>query len=151
MESQMVMDALVQELLAKESLRRLTADYSHGLDKRDGPRFTSIWTQDAEWESNPGGPFTVGLPDIMAMAEQVWVAVPETHHWHFNHAIDVDVEAGTATGMCDAFSIAHFADGRWTRTAITYRDTYVRQDGRWLIAQRLCQVHHQLPFAEPGP
>jgi len=146
----MDMEEMVQELFAIESVRRLTANYSHGVDKRDGALFASIWTQDAEWESNPGGPYSCGHAEIMTTVEQVWSAVPETHHWHCNHAIDVNLELGTATGVCDAASVARFPDGRWTRTAITYRDKYARVGETWLISQRLCEVHHALEIAEPG-
>ena len=142
-------DSMVHELLAIESVRRLTANYSHGLDKRDGALFASIWTQDAEWESNPGGPHSCGHVEIMAAVEQVWSAVPETHHWNCNHSIDVDIASGTATGLCDATSVALFADGRWMRTAITYRDKYTCEGDTWLISQRLCEVHHQLEIAKP--
>lgn len=135
---------MVRELMAIEACRRLTAEYSHGVDKRDRELFASIWAPGAEWESNPAAPYNSGIDAIMTAIDQVWAYVPETEHWHTNHVIDVDLDAGTATGMSDALSFAHWPDGRWTRTAITYRDTYACIDGSWLISKRLCQIHHSL-------
>ena len=41
-------DSRIDELVAYEEIRRLVADYAHGVDKRDRDRFVSVWHEDAE-------------------------------------------------------------------------------------------------------
>jgi uncharacterized protein (TIGR02246 family) len=137
----------LDELEAYERIRRLTADYSHGIDKRDRERFAAIWAETAEWEPQPGMPWCRGREAILEMLDQIWSFVAETHHWVCNHAIDVDGDS--ATGLSDATAVALSPDGKWTRTAASYNDVYHRVDGRWQIVRRTCQVHHALPIAEP--
>lgn len=139
----------LDELEAYERIRRLTADYSHGLDKRDRERFASIWAETAEWEPMPGVPACRGRSAILEMLEGILGSVSETHHWITNHAIEV--HGDEATGMADAFALAQSPDGSWARTAATYHDEYRRVDGRWQIVRRSCQIHHSLPVAAATP
>ncbi|MFB7166645.1 nuclear transport factor 2 family protein [Streptomyces sp. NPDC056242] len=67
---------------------------------------------------------------------------PRTHHVTTNVHIEVDQEAGTATGRSyvtifqavDGLPLQPIAAGR-------YRDRFVREDGQWRFAERLITIH----------
>lgn len=130
----MSVDPLLQELDAKEQIRRLTADYAQGLDKRSSAQFEKVWLDHSEWLPSPSFGWCRGKGEILAMAAKIWAGVPRTHHFVVNHVIDVNDD--TATGTIDLLSenLAH--DGSWSRATSTCADQYVRRDGRWFIVSR---------------
>jgi uncharacterized protein (TIGR02246 family) len=134
----MSVDKLLQELHAKEQIRRLTADYAQGLDKRDAAQFEKVWQEDSEWLPSASFGWCHGMEAILAMREKIWANTARTHHFVVNHVIDVDGD--TATGTSDLLSEILEHDGSWSRSASTCTDRYVRRDGRWFIAARSAEV-----------
>jgi ketosteroid isomerase-like protein len=140
-------DSKIDELVAYEEIRRLAADYAHGVDKQDFERFMSVWTQGASWQPMPDGDWSRGNDAIAATIKGIWDTVAETHHWTANHSIRITGD--TATGLADADCVSQTPDGQWFRVAATYVDTYERQGGTWGIKERTTQIHHYLPIAQP--
>lgn len=134
----MSVDQLLQELDAKEQIRRLTADYAQGLDKRSSAQFEKVWLDDSVWLPSSSFGWCRGKDEILAMAEKIWAGVLRTHHFVVNHVIDVNDD--TATGTIDQLSENLTHDGSWSRAASTCTDRYVRRDGRWFIASRSADV-----------
>jgi uncharacterized protein (TIGR02246 family) len=131
---------LFDELVAKDAIRRLMHDYSHGMDKRDVKRFLGIWDDEAEWGMGPGHEVT-GLSEIQSAAETIWAEYRATHHYNANGVIDLAADGTSATGMVDVIAVAHPVQGESTQTSATYRDTYRRTAAGWRITRRSTEVH----------
>ena len=140
-------DEKLQELDAYEQIRRLAADYSHGVDKRDRDRFGSVWHEDASWQPMPDGDWCNGRDEILTTIDAIWQGVAETHHWTANHSIRVNGDS--ATGLADSDCIMKTPEGQWFRVAATYEDAYERRGDTWGILRRTTVIHHQLGIAEP--
>ena len=140
-------EAKLQELEAYEQIRRLVADYCHGVDKKDIDRFAAVWLEDASWQAMPEGEWSKGRDEIVATMRGLWEGVGQTHHWGANHVIEVDGD--TATGLADADIVMTDLDGKWFRIAASWSDVYERRGDRWGIARRTAQFHHYLPIADP--
>lgn len=136
-------EELVVELMARERIRELAADYCHGIDKRDKARLLGVFAEDAEWvlaeDVRPRGHAEIG-----AMLDQIWAGHDLTHHWTANHVVTIDGER--AEGLCDVDSTVRAAGGEWRRAAASYRDEYRRVDGTWLIARRTAAMSFLEPF-----
>ncbi|MFC4001272.1 nuclear transport factor 2 family protein [Prauserella oleivorans] len=129
-----------------EAIRHRMHTYAHAFDKRELSGFLSIWTEDAEWTPMPGTSVS-GRAGIRQLTEQMWQSVAASHHWSVNAVIDVDGDVATA--MTDVNALAQSADGGWAQTAATYRDTFRRVDGTWLLAKRETDLHHTFPVPDP--
>ena len=103
-------ETTIRELQAYEHIRRLAADYAHGVDKRDADRFGSVWCEDAEWQPMPDGDWARGREAIVTAIKAIWDGVAETHHWTANHSIEVDGDS--ATGLADADCVMCTPDGQ---------------------------------------
>lgn len=133
----------LEAIEARDTLRRLCYEYSHGFDKRDLTKFLSVWHDDAVWSMAPGQEVS-GAAGIRAATEQMWTALAESHHWITNVVIDVDGDTGT--GVADVSAVVRAVDGSWSQAGATYTDTYTRRDGAWRISRRDTEIHFQLPI-----
>ena len=137
----------LHDLEAYEEIRRLIADYAHGLDKRDFARFESIWASDARWRALPDQEWVTGRKEIVVAARKLLDPVNQSSHWTAN--LSIRVAGDTATGLVDADCVFSSADGSWFRLGASYDDQYARRDGRWVITRRQTIIHYNLPIAEP--
>ncbi|MEX2236129.1 MAG: nuclear transport factor 2 family protein [Dehalococcoidia bacterium] len=145
---QVSLEERVQELEWREAIRRLIADYCHGVDKHDVDRFMNIWQEDAAWEI--GGPFGdyYGKAEVRhCLVDLIWPALPETHHWTTNLVLEFD--GSSAKGMCDVDCTATDSEGRPLLIAASYFDDYERRDGDWKIAKRKVELFYQTPVLDP--
>jgi uncharacterized protein (TIGR02246 family) len=139
-------ESRIDELVAYEEIRRLVADYAHGVDKRDRDRFAAVWHEDAEWQPMPGGDWLKGRDAIVDALGPIWDGNRETHHWTSNHSIQVDGDS--ATGLVDLDCVLQTADAQWFRVAAAWHDDYERRGERWAIARRTIEIYHHLPIAD---
>jgi hypothetical protein len=123
----------LERVEAQLALHRLAHDYCVGADHRDLPRWTSVWTTDAVWETSPDRRF-VGIDAIRAAVEEQWRTFPIMQHATANHVVDLD--GPTATGRCDVVILVQLPDRRWIAGGGTYEDHYRTVDGSWRIAHR---------------
>ncbi|MGI5181972.1 nuclear transport factor 2 family protein [Dactylosporangium sp. CA-152071] len=84
----------LERVEAELALRRLAHDYCIGADHRDMPRWASVWTADAVWETGPDRTF-IGLDAICAAVQSQWNTFPIMQH-------------ATASG-CPRFTALHRA------------------------------------------
>lgn len=139
--------ARLEQVEAREAIRRVVHEFSHGFDKRDMERFLGIWHPDAVWLVAPGYE-AAGHDGLRAVAEQSWAQMATTHHWNCNEVIDVDGDR--ATGTIDVNAMAQTQEGTWHQSAATYHDTYVRLNGQWLLQRRDAAIHATVNLATAG-
>ena len=130
----------LQRLEDREQILELLTAYGATLDKRDFPAFGQLFAEDAAY-GNPNTP-TRGRDAIQAMLEKTLAANPSNlrgpnSHLFFNPSIHVEGDRATALSK-GAYTVPDAA----TKTTqlvffITYEDTLVRRDGRWLFQQRI--------------
>lgn len=129
--------ARLERLEAIEAIRDLTHRYSWGADHQDADTWRSVWTPDAVWQVGPEQAFT-GVDEIADAVAWQWQAFPQMLHATSNQRIVVSGEE--ATGTTDVVVMVCLGKdddaGRWVVGGGTYRDTYVRVEGEWLISRR---------------
>jgi ketosteroid isomerase-like protein len=116
-----------------EKIRRLIFEYCYATDSGDKEAWVSTFTEDVIWDGpfgsfvgRDGGRAFLGDSDTSGM-----------RHLTMNSVIDVDGD--NATGR--SYIVVMVAGEAPTAIfAGVYQDRYVRQNGRWLIAER-----HLLP------
>ncbi len=135
--------AAVDLLLSESEITRLVHEYCHGVDKRDPGRFVAVWSEDAVWQVGADTVFR-GHTAILAAAQQQWDMFRQMHHWSANLVLTLEPGADRATGESDVDITVEMGDGRWVRGGGTYRDSYLREHGRWRISRRESLAHFHL-------
>jgi len=132
----------------REEIRELRATYCYRTDRRDWDGYAALFTEDAHLDFGPVGEFD-GREEIRGFAEHVVGANhPFLSHMLHNPIIDVDVEAGTATGQWYFEVPCTFEDGSAGWIQGTYDDEYVREDGEWLFASIVADFNYFADYEE---
>ena len=148
------MSALEDRLRALEDrkdIHRLFMAYAAALDARDLRAYAALFARDGEWM---GGTGYARTPDgIRTMLEARLAPNPPapgpTHrHVVTNEDIQVDGDQATATST---WTLVARAEGDVPTLTLlgTYRDTLVREDGRWRFASR--EAHTDIPARPIAP
>ena len=135
--------AAIDQLVSQQEITRLVHEYCHGVDKRDPGRFMAVWAADAVWQVGPDDVHR-GHDAILAAAQRQWDAFGQMHHWSANLVVTVEPGEDRAGGESDVDVTVEMTEGRWVRGGGTYRDSYVREHGRWKIARREAVAHFHL-------
>lgn len=132
--------ARLQRLEDREQILELMTAYGATLDSRDFAGFGQLFAQDATYVS--GGTPTRGRAAIQAMLEKTITSNPSNlpppnFHLFFNPSIRVEGDRATARSLG-----AYVAPDLATKTTqmvffVSYEDTLVRRDGRWLFQERV--------------
>ncbi len=145
------MAARVQALEGRESIRTLWAEYGRTLDARDFRAFSQLFAKDAEFVGGPGsparGPDAIGAFLEKAIGTNYPDSKGKNFHLYFNESIDLQGDHATALskgGYVMATSDNTKAD---FLLLATYRDEFVREDGRWKFKRR--QVVGEIPVPRP--
>jgi len=132
--------ARLQQLEDREQILELMTAYGNTLDRRDFAAFGRLFAEDAEYGSGPGA--TRGRAAIQAQLERTLTSNPAglpapNFHIFFNPSVRIDGDMATATSL-GAYTAPDPAGGA-TRMVffVSYQDTLVRQDGRWLFHKRV--------------
>ncbi len=132
--------ARLQLLEDRQEILELMTAYGATLDRRDFAAFGSLFADDAEYGSGPAA--VRGREAIQAQLEQVIGSNPSNlpgpnFHVFFNPSIHVEGDTARATSL-GAYT-APDAAGGGTRMAffVSYEDTLVKRDGRWLFQRRV--------------
>jgi len=132
--------ARLQKLEDREQILELMTAYGNTLDRRDFAAFGRLFAEDAEYGSGPGA--TRGRTAIQAQLERTLTSNPSglpapNFHIFFNPSVQVAGDTATATSL-GAYTAPDPAGGA-TRMVffVSYQDTLVRQDGRWLFRKRV--------------
>ena len=122
----------VQDQLA---LKRLVDTFSNLADVKDVDAQVLLFTEDAEVVSKSDGQVFVskGREEI-GKAFSGFLALFDVVY-HLNGQQTVDINGDTATGISYCF-VTLIGNGKKNQSGVRYHDTYVKQNGRWLIRKR---------------
>jgi uncharacterized protein (TIGR02246 family) len=146
--------ARLQALEAREAIRTLWAEYGRTLDARDFGAFSQLFARDAEFVGGPGSPAR-GPEAIGAFLEKaIGTKYPDTKgrnfHLYFNESIDIQGDRGTAISK-GGFVMASADNTKADFLLLaTYRDEFVREDGRWKFKRRQVVGEIPVPRAPAG-
>jgi len=131
--------ARVRALEDREAIRTLWAEYGRTLDARDFVAFSQLFARDAEFVG--GGPPAKGPAAIGAFLEKaIGTNYPSSKgrnfHLYFNESIEIKGDEGT--GISKGGFVMASADNSKADFLLlaTYRDQFVREDGRWKFKRR---------------
>jgi|SRR5581483_7317101 len=135
--------AQLQRLEDREAIRALFVEYGRTLDNRDFAGFAQLFASDGEFVGG-GGASAKGREAVGALLERlITTNYPDSKgrnfHMFFNESITVAGEEATAVSKGAFVS----AGGRGSRPELlqvaTYRDRFVKEDGRWRFKRREIQ------------
>ncbi|MEX2785001.1 nuclear transport factor 2 family protein [Streptococcus sp. H49] len=129
-----------EELAARSELKLLVDRYANESDKDNQDYYVNIFTPDCQvrvYFNNEVGMEFDNVQDLIA-AYKSFGAAKEALHINGQQVVEFQ-DAEHATGVC--YGLAHLVneeDGadKITTHGIRYYDSYVKQNGKWLIAER---------------
>ena len=133
--------ARVEALEAQEAIRQLWADYGRTLDARDFAAFSTLWAREATYGGTAAAPGAKGPAAIGALLEKaIGTNYPDSKgrnfHLYFNESIEIKGDEGT--GISKGGFVMASADNSKADFLLlaTYRDQFVREDGKWKFKRR---------------
>jgi ketosteroid isomerase-like protein len=116
-----------------EAIRHLLANYCFGTDTGDTQRWADSFTDDIVWEGGAFGRFE-GKQAGIAYHSGSGDASKSMRHINTNHQIEIDGD----TAKVDSYAQVFDQSGPSPTIVFSgfYRDTLVKQGGRWLISAR---------------
>jgi uncharacterized protein (TIGR02246 family) len=132
--------ARLQQLEDRVALRSLVDTFSNLADAKDVQAQLLLFTEDATFDSYVGGQLVSSLKgrDQIGQAFSGFLAQFDTVY-HQNGQQTVELQGDRATGVAYSLVVLiGMENGKQVRTTsgVTYKDEYIRRDGRWLIARR---------------
>ena len=142
----MTQDIALRAIADRQAIRELIDAYAHCADRRDAAGQMALFTKDTAFhvfmDARMAEP-TYVLHGREALAPVFDNLNQYTATTHFNGQSTVQLAGDTATGesYCIAHHLTETGDQRTMMIAsIRYLDRFVRQDGRWLFAERKLMV-----------
>lgn len=131
---------IIEELEARQKLKELVDNYATESDRNNQDYYVNVFTQDCHvrvYFNNVLGMDLTNVNDLIA-AYKGFGAAKESFHMNGQQIVEFQDDTN-ATGTC--YALAHLVnevDGidNLTTHAVRYFDKYVKQEGRWLIAER---------------
>lgn len=123
----------VEDTLA---LKKLVDTFSNLADVKDVKSQMDLFTDDAEVISKTGNQtfhskgkkeIEKAFTDYLALFQIVY---------HLNGQQTVEIKGDNATGISYCF-VTLIGDGKKNQSGVRYNDTYVKQNGKWLIKKRV--------------
>ena len=117
------------------ALKKLVDTFSNLADVKDVKSQMDLFTDDAEVHSKAGEHVSVmkgkeqigkAFADYLALFDVVY---------HLNGQQTVEIDGDTATGISYCF-VTLIGNGKRNQSGVRYHDTYVKQNGKWLIKRR---------------
>ncbi|MBM7516478.1 nuclear transport factor 2 family protein [Nocardioides nitrophenolicus] len=136
----------LRELADKDAIRALGALYSIAVDDHDLATVVRCFADDGSFTR--AGTTYAGHAVLREFYAGMMDRYVTTLHIPNSHVIDVDTEAGTATGLLTGQ--AELALGnQLLMAAYRYDDSYLRLDtGRWVFAARELRFMYNLPVEQ---
>ncbi len=129
-----ISDASIEEVLARDSLRRLVTAYSRAVDRRDFELLRSLYHDDAR--DRHGAMFDGGADAYVAFVRDAVSAYEATVHYVVNMAFEIDGD--TAEGEVHKINY-HRTKAPSAHELITGSrslDSYARRNGEWRFISR---------------
>jgi uncharacterized protein (TIGR02246 family) len=128
----------LQRLEDREAIRAVMAEYGRTLDARDFAGFAQLFARDAEFAG--GTASAKGRDEIGALLGRlIQTNYPDSQgknlHLFTNETIDVSGDTATAVSK-GAFVGSRTTNQPELLQLATYRDQFVREDGRWKFKRR---------------
>ena len=125
----------ISKIEEQMALKRLVDTFSNLADVKDVEAQMTLFTDDAEVHSKSGDRVSV-----MKGKEQIGTAFANYLAqfdvvYHLNGQQTVEIDGDTATGTAYCF-VTLIGNGRKNQSGVRYQDTYVKQNGKWLIKKR---------------
>lgn len=127
-------DVEVEELLARESLRRLVTAYSRAVDRRDFALLRSLYHDDAQEEH--GEMFSGGPDAYVAFVEKSLSAYEAGTHYVVNMSFEVDGDKAEGEVYKINYHRTHAPDAYDIVTGSRSLDRYARSKGEWRFLSR---------------
>lgn len=140
--------ARLDRLESKDAIRELATAYAIACDEHDMPRLTSLFTEDACFDSPNGAMVADGKAAIVTMFEETFKIRGPAYHWTHDVTVAMDAnDADAATGL--VLSHAETTpNGVVSIAAMRYVDNYRREEGVWRFAKRVIHFLYYVPSAE---
>ena len=125
----------IQKIEDQLALKKLVDTFSNLADIKDTKAQMDLFTDDAEVISKTGGKTFVskGKKDIeKAFADYLKLFDVV---YHLNGQQTVEINGDNATGISYCF-VTLIGNGKKNQSGVRYHDTYVKQNGKWLIKKR---------------
>lgn len=137
----------LRELADKAALANLSALYSIAVDDHDLETVVACFA--AEGTFTRLGTSVQGHAALREFYATMMDRYVTTLHVPATHVAEVDVRAGTATGIVTGQAELAL-EGRLLLAAYRYDDRYLRLDDRWVFAARTIRFMYNVPFEEMG-
>lgn len=126
---------MAQTKSTREQIEELIHQYGDAVCLRNGDQWGATWADDARWVLGPGRD-VAGRESIVALWHKAMGTFSSVVQNVLNGAVDIDEDAGTATGRW--YIIEHFkrSSGEVGILLAYYDDTYVRVGNRWHFSSR---------------
>ena len=117
------------------ALKKLVDTFSNLADVKDVKSQMDLFTDDAEVISKTANQtfhnkgkkeIEKSFPDYLALFDIVY---------HLNGQQTVDIQGDQVTGISYCF-VTLIGNGKMNQSGVRYNDTYVKQNGKWLIKKR---------------
>ena len=142
--------ARLQRLEDREAIRALFIEYGRTLDSRDFTAFAQLFARDGEFVGGAGasakGRDAVGALLGRLLQTNYPDSRGKNFHLFFGEAIEVNGNEATAVSK-GGFVMASSANKPEMLLLATYRDQFVREDGRWKFKRREVQGDIPVPRA----
>jgi ketosteroid isomerase-like protein len=125
----------IQKIEDQLALKKLVDTFSNLADTKDTKAQIDLFTDDAEVISKADGKTFVskGKKDIeKAFADYLKLFDVV---YHLNGQQTVEINGDNATGISYCF-VTLIGNGKKNQSGVRYHDTYVKQNGKWLIKKR---------------
>ncbi|MDR7075751.1 uncharacterized protein (TIGR02246 family) [Neobacillus niacini] len=129
----LVIHERIHQLEAIDEIRKLIANYCHGVDKRDRETFLSIWHEEGVWVV-PKHRTCSGKKEIESLFDSILASREEQHHHSTNSVIEVNGDYATA--ISDVVYTYTDRKGKSELLSASYRDEYTKKTGKWLLKRR---------------
>ena len=141
-------------LEAREAIRTLWADYGRLLDDRNFTAFGQLFAREGEFVGGAGatakGPQAIGALLEKLLGTNFPNSRGRNMHVYFNESIEV--RGSQASGVTrGGFLVANSSNRPEIAIMATYRDTFVREDGRWKFQRREILTDIPVPRAAATP
>lgn len=133
----------LQRLEDREEIRALAARYVFAVDNRDLPAIEALFAREARFRSRDGVMNAAGRAAIMEQFKGRFAVLGHGAHYSYDHIVWFDGGGASARGMLSSHAEL-MRHGAPKITSLRYDDTYVREDGRWVFADRLLSFLYYL-------
>ena len=129
-----IRDAGIEEVIARDSLRRLVTAYSRAADRRDFALLRSLYHDDAF--DRHGGMFEGGADGYVEFVKKAISAYEMTVHYVVNMSFEIDGDEAEGEVHKVNYHRTHKPDPYEIITGSRSLDRYARRNGEWRFLSR---------------